>query len=310
MTMPKDISAAVFGSTVRGDSDSISDRDVLFVCRTPEAIAHCLDPLRKSGWSPTVYSWARLSIAASRGDLFIQHLRQEADILSDPDHSLKAILESFRPCSSYETQHEAAKRLFGTIEYVPEGMLGTLWALDVASVSFRSLAVTFLANNGLYRFARKEIVQSLARLRAGSDLLEVSSILRAGKYHHRRIGGRLQMNTEEMRALVNSVDRYFRVGVQINTISPEAFVDRVLNNNKTQNDWYAKSRLLEMVVNLLSTTNGDTCKYLYQWAKRLRSPSDYGGYISRHNSRLRRELLELWEKGCVHVRQQRNRVEP
>jgi hypothetical protein len=84
MTSP--ISVWLYGSHARGDSDRISDKDVLLVCDRPNELQHFLqqievDNLRLSDCSVSQYSWSEIRNMARDGSLFLQHVKLEGLIV-------------------------------------------------------------------------------------------------------------------------------------------------------------------------------------------------------------------------------------
>lgn len=297
------IALVQFGSRARGDADQLSDRDVLIVCARPNEISDYVWNLKAAGWSPTVYSWSRLRAAISRGDLFIQHLRQEGKIIVDPEHRFEDELSAYRPRFSYRPEREASGRLLGILEYLPSASNARLWAFDVASVAFRSLAVAELAENGIYAFASRDLVKGLRRLGiATPELFAVVSELRRGKISYRRRICEVSTRPAEIETLVDVVDSCFKIGIHSKTISSEDFVTRVLCQSHESPDWYAQSRLIELALSMLHSSDQSGQSRLEVWKGRLQAPSEYAAYLSSQHESIAHQLKLMLTRGIVRLR--------
>src|ERR1700750_2145076 len=92
---------AVYGSAVRGDFDVLSDRDLLIISDDNSALRDAKHQLAREGYSCACYNWRKLSRLSFKKALFIQHLKQEAVIISDRHARLRAILTSYEPDVDY-----------------------------------------------------------------------------------------------------------------------------------------------------------------------------------------------------------------
>ena len=161
---------AIFGSEARGDNDIFSDRDLLIVSEDETRLREMKCKYESIGWSCTAYSWSRLQQAADQGSLFVQHLKQESKILSDPSDRLADLLAQYSTKANYKRESNGAASLLGTlVQHLPRCDAGPMWTLDVLSVGFRSLAVANLADNGIYAFANSGIINGLTRNRYGQQ---------------------------------------------------------------------------------------------------------------------------------------------
>ena len=163
-TYSQETTFAIFGSTARGDSDTFSDRDMLIVSNDETDLRLLKSKYNSAGWSCTAYSWSRLQGAANQGSLFVQHLKQESKILSDPSNRLAHLLDQYSPKGSYKHESAGTATLLGNLtQHMPQCSEGPMWTVDVLSVGFRSLAVASLADNGIYAFSNADIINGLSR---------------------------------------------------------------------------------------------------------------------------------------------------
>jgi hypothetical protein len=298
----RNFSVAIFGSLARGDVDSLSDRDVFVVCDghndTTTYIAH----LRRFGWSPTVYTWSRLHGAIRRGDLFIQHLRHEARIVQDPEDKLAHVLSKFKPRSSYKSERAGAAQLLRILEYLPDCDRSQKWVFDVGSVAFRSLAVAELAEHGLYCFSLQDMVKGLTNIGvAPPDLFRVVSRLRFGKKAYRSAIPTSDINCQEMKALLNAIDKCFGLGLHVQAIPCDRFVSRAISHTVEDLGWYAHSRMIEHVISQLRPHNEKSKNLFAEWNRILRAPSEYGGYLSVNTSNIANDLVRMLNTNNVRL---------
>lgn len=153
---------AVFGSASRGDTDSLSDRDILIVDDDVSVLRHRARELESDGWSVASYTFARLSSMANRGALFVQHLKLESRIVHDRDGTLHRLLSTFEPRNNYRSELCANDELARLAGVVPRGPRGTLLAADILYVTVRNFGVLSLAERGIHIYAYSSILEALA----------------------------------------------------------------------------------------------------------------------------------------------------
>lgn len=151
-------SEAIFGSWVRGDSDRLSDRDILLVDSDLPKLRARRETLSREGWSVACYTYDKLKALSALGALFLQHLKLESRIIKDNDGLLKSILDDFKPKQTYSKEIEVNRNLAALASYRPSSLLGDLWAADVLYVSLRNHAIMLLAEQGRYLFSYQNIL--------------------------------------------------------------------------------------------------------------------------------------------------------
>jgi hypothetical protein len=185
---------AIFGSSSRGDGDAMSDRDILIVDEDTAVLRRRARELKAGGWSVASYTFAKLRYLASRGALFIQHLKLEARILCDSEGKLSSLLDEFKPREGYRAEIRENARLAGLAGATPTGSRGALLAADVLYVAVRNFAVLRLAERGIYRFAYSTLLEGLEEervipsggTRALSRLRFLKCLYRAGEQERGR----------------------------------------------------------------------------------------------------------------------------
>ena len=77
--MKQEWAAWDYGSYARGDSDELSDRDILVVVETPDELAdaNAWIQTKHPSASPSIYTWSETARMAEYGSLFLHHVRLE-----------------------------------------------------------------------------------------------------------------------------------------------------------------------------------------------------------------------------------------
>jgi hypothetical protein len=181
---------AVFGSVSRGDSDALSDRDILLVDDDTELLNHRRADLEGDGASVAAYTFKRLEALVSNGALFVQHLKDEAVILRDIGGRLRSILDAFQPKNSYQDEIRGNGKLANLAASWPNTRAGALWATDILYVTTRNFGVLYLAQKGIFLFSYSRVLEALVDSRVITpgglqDLLNLrwaKSIYRSGEH--------------------------------------------------------------------------------------------------------------------------------
>lgn len=268
---------AVFGSLARGDTDGLSDRDLLVVADSKGTRDRAREVFSRQGWNCTVYDWNRLEVQVRRGSLFAHHLRLEAKIVCDPTSRLREALEDVPRRSTYEPVLQEARDLLYALEGIPLTERGRVWAADVLMVALRGMAVARLAEDGQFAFSTDSIVDGLQARTASHGLWRAFRRLRELKASHR---GRCETSSPsggELLRLVEQVDRVFAVGLHASWSDHGTVIDMALRAPRSS-DWYLWSRRLEAALELVDPVRTDAESW--QEARRLldivRAPTDYG----------------------------------
>jgi hypothetical protein len=118
--------------------------------------------LEAEGVSVAPYTFAKLNALASKGALFLQHLKDEAHILRDEGHRFRSLLKSFRPKCDYASELIENAKLANLTATWPRTASGALWATDVLYVAVRNHGILSLAGRGLYVFSYPRVLQAMS----------------------------------------------------------------------------------------------------------------------------------------------------
>lgn len=286
--MSHSISVALFGSTARGDIDEISDIDVLVAADSRDSASHVLQDVTSRGWHPTFFTWKRLVSSALDGDLFVRHLQLESRILVDPDERLAHTLASFRHCSSYERRFRKASELLVALQAIPNHPKTALWLLDAAAVAYRALAVARLADMGIECFSMRAIHAGLSRVGAvrASEPSTYRWLRRCKSLYRNRSSTWIPISRVLRDAYV-AIDKTFRLGAHFRIVDPEYFASVCLSHTEKDLGWYARSRRLEGLLQLLISKDAETNLEFEAIRRSLIRPSDYESCIALS--------LPMWE---------------
>ena len=152
---------ALFGSAARGDTDALSDRDVLIVDDDVKALAARTAELETQGVSVASYTFAKLMALAAHGALFVQHLKLEAHITKDADGRLTKLLADFSPRTDYSADIADNVMLSALAGTVPTGARGVLLAADILYVGVRNHGVLSLAERGIHVYGFDSVTAAL-----------------------------------------------------------------------------------------------------------------------------------------------------
>ena len=181
---------AAFGSSARGDSDSMSDRDLLVVCDTMSEVRATKARFVCYGWEVSGWTWASFIALSKRGSLFVDHLSREAVILWDPSNNLRDTLASFQLRADYFSEMTDGLALAQVASVVPSSVQGIAWAADVLSCAFRTYAVPFMCHHGEHTYSNAGLVEGVCRVRGlGSWDSHLLTQLRSFKRAFRGGGG-------------------------------------------------------------------------------------------------------------------------
>jgi hypothetical protein len=184
-------SACIFGSTARNRFDHLSDKDVLVVaCSEREATEASRDWFG-SGWSVTKCTHQQMQNMAHRGSLFLQHLKQEGIIVKDDDGFLSSIIHRFRPKHEYESELRDSFSLLSNLSRKPLTYWPMLCSADMAYVAIRNIAISRLAERGIYTFDYADLIDHFTRkcriaLERSESLIQLRVLMHG--YRNRRTG--------------------------------------------------------------------------------------------------------------------------
>src|SRR5258706_9588038 len=247
MIIPERVDAvALYGSQVRGDRDRFSDRDLLLVSDDPSALSEAKALMSRNGFSSACYSWKKLRFLSNRKALFIQHLKQESQIIFDKEGKLHSLLASYRPASSYLKQIDGARDLVSLTKCFPHTRYGVGWALDVLAVGFRNLSILTLANERKYVFSLSGILSELGKMKMIDSEQEASLLaLREYKSHFRTKAYSSLPSKEKVIEIKKIIGNVFDIDPNASSVSESFFYDYCLHSSLAlkSSHWYLRARL-------------------------------------------------------------------
>lgn len=268
---------AVFGSVPRGDADQISDRDILVAGEARNPLVECA--LSKAGYSPSVYSWQHMEALSRDGSLFLQHLKQESQVLFDHGGRLRDLLGAYRPLGDYSHRITENLDLFEMTKGVPECPTLLGWAFDVLAVGVRNHAILQLANTGRYVFAYPSLVAAISKTHklstAESQLLME---LRGRKRDYREHCAVINGTHETLRRTQAVIERITGVNCLAPCLSTEDFVALQMRSVSTHAHWYYPLRRLEGAYRAMGFTPALASSAMLREVERIfAKPSPYSG---------------------------------
>ena len=305
---PEQNALALFGSAARGDNDFFSDRDLLIVSDDAKTLRELKSKYDSVGWSCTAYSWSRLQDAADQGSLFVQHLKQEAVLLSDTSHRLAHLLDTFSAKASYKREADEVASLIGNlVQYLPVCNEGPMWALDVLSVGFRSLAVTNLASNGIYAFSNSGLSDGLSYIgNIGEEEANQLKALRRYKSLYRQGIMVDHLGWTDIIEWIKLVDKAFALGLDARCVRTREVVELALRDpstERTDSSWYEKCRRLESALWTLEPRSKKEYRDFHRQRNSLlrivQGPSIYAWHFTGGYSTVQQRLSDLAEMSAV-----------
>ncbi|QLA17434.1 nucleotidyltransferase domain-containing protein [Desulfolutivibrio sulfoxidireducens] len=245
---------AVFGSHARGDNDTSSDKDILLVTDAEHSISEYIQFLTNSGWSVSTYDWNKIERLINCNSLFLQHLKQESNIVLDKNSKLAATLNNFHPSNNYNSNIETSKALFNILKNIPDDTVGSYWALDVALSSLRNYVVSVYANNGVYFFSFTSLSKAMSELGFKNfQPLLLLNYLRLCKRKYRSYSGMTKINKKYVLDIISNISTFMGLSMVSEFYSPKKYiVESLVDNLWNNSNWdYAQVRLAESMLNTI-----------------------------------------------------------
>jgi hypothetical protein len=167
----------LFGSAARGDTDDLSDVDVLVAGELePKTLLHL--PYPRNRVNLVRYDWPELRQMAGYGSLFLHHVRLEGKLLYSPHESkLAPLLEGLPPYGRSQYELSAFVRVLDDVERALLGDHSPAFELAVIATALRHSCILGCYAAGEPKFGRRSAFEMfLARARR-SDLIEAAQQL-------------------------------------------------------------------------------------------------------------------------------------
>jgi hypothetical protein len=156
-------SICIFGSTARNRFDSLSDRDILVVAPSEVELTETSSDWVSAGWSVAGFTNEQIVGIAARGSMFLQHIKQEGQIVRDDERFLATVVDTFRPKENYEDELFDSRALLHDISRPPLAYWPTLCSADIAFGAIRNIAILSLASRRRYTFDYSDLIDHFAK---------------------------------------------------------------------------------------------------------------------------------------------------
>ena len=235
-----------YGSSIRGNSDKYSDKDLLIVAEEIDVLNSLKDYYTNNGWSVSTYTYKKLNYLSTNGFLFVKHLIKEGQIINDYGNSLKSILGNFNECLDYKMEMEKASYFLNFVSEIPDNILSYSWLLDNIYLTFRNYLIYESALNKKYNFGYIGLIFNLlSENRINQTEADKLLQLRVIKSCYRNNYNDITPSKEFARDIISIVNR---IGLKITTtFTPTKLELNALNFNKIDSA-YKKLRLIELIL--------------------------------------------------------------
>jgi hypothetical protein len=167
----------LFGSVARGDTDDLSDVDVLVAGELePQALSDL--PYPKERMSLVRYDWPELRQMAGYGSLFLHHLRLEGKLLFSPHESeLAVLLEGLPPYRRAQQELSTFVRVLADVNDALNGDHSPEFELSVIATALRHSCILGCYAVGEPKFGRRSAFELFLRRSGREDLVEAAQEL-------------------------------------------------------------------------------------------------------------------------------------
>jgi predicted nucleotidyltransferase len=167
----------LFGSVARGDTDDLSDVDVLVAGELePQALSDL--PYPKERRSLVRYDWPELRQMAGYGSLFLHHLRLEGKLLFSPHESeLAVLLEGLPQYRRAQQELSTFVRVLADVNDALNGDHSPEFELSVIATALRHSCILGCYAVGEPKFGRRSAFELFLRRSGREDLVEAAQEL-------------------------------------------------------------------------------------------------------------------------------------
>lgn len=151
-----------FGSTIRNDNDSYSDKDLLIISekKNLDLIKH----YRASGYDVSNYTFSRMEKMVLSGSLFCKHLILESRIIKGSQFDFLNLFRNYIPKPKYEMEKTLLRKFYNFINNLKQQRKMNCACLnDINYVNLRNLLIKRNAASGLYNFSYESLINNLSK---------------------------------------------------------------------------------------------------------------------------------------------------
>lgn len=145
--------AIEFGSQIRGDANTSSDRDLLVISDVSEEMNQDVERYRRTGYAVSYFSYDAACYLARSGNLFFKHVFDEGCMLRGDEDAYCLLSHAWKPQKNYNNDIEENIDLLEVVDYVPETIMGIQALSDILISSVRNVLIRKLAGYGIYVFS-------------------------------------------------------------------------------------------------------------------------------------------------------------
>lgn len=217
-------SIAVYGSKARMDDDIYSDNDLLIVSEKFENKYEAEQMFNNVGYSCSAYTFDKLQVLSDRKALFVQHLKQDAKIITDKNDRLYTLLNDYSPKENYDSEIQEINDYFELIKCIPDTVEGIGWAFDVIAIGLRNYNILQLANHKIYEFSLHSILKYSKRIFNLTES-EIQTLLntRIAKKNYREKKYRLLPPKHELLRTVSIIEKRYGFSITPVFLSKDVF---------------------------------------------------------------------------------------
>ena len=241
-------STALYGSRARKDFDIHSDNDLLVVSDSFENQYGIEKAFNDKGYSCSAYTFRKLEILSDKKALFIQHLKQDATILSDKDGRLQNLLINYSPKDNYDNEIKETVAYFDLLKYIPDTVEGIGWAFDIIAIGLRNYNILQLANHKIYEFSLNNILKNSQGLfNLSNDEVSLLVNTRIVKKNYRDKHYQLIPTKYELNATIEIIEKRYSIRIKPIFLSKDNFNQYAFTSVYSNHQFtaYQKLRLFE-----------------------------------------------------------------
>jgi hypothetical protein len=282
-----------FGSSLREDFDSYSDKDLLIVTDTFDQLNSLKEDYESNGFSVSSYTYEKMQLLCDRESLFIEHLRRESRIIFDCGDKIKTLIQKTPIAIPSEERILEAANYFHFLKTIPNTAVGFTWFCDCFYVGLRNYLINLSAKKGLYTFSYPKLINELRDSYAlTTGEVQILNELRVAKKNYR---SNPQRHIIENNFLPQISEIANKIGIQFQfSAQPIRQFQADAQSNLTSSNLhkYQKLRLVEILYHL----RGD---YIPLIEKAILNPQLYASWCSK--SETVQVLLHLINESEVEV---------